>query len=117
MIAYHAWRAEFAKALDPRFYSIEYLDSLLWSGRAFLFENDKAACVVEFKFYPTGLRDVHCLVAAGDLNALAELAPEVEAWGKGQGCSGALIESREGWARVMKQHGYEPQQVSLRKEL
>lgn len=114
---YLGFRDGFREALNPRFYTIEFLDGLVWSGRARLFGNERGAVVAEIKIYPTGERDVHFLVGAGDLDALIALAPAVEAWGREQGCLGALIESREGWARAMKRHGYELHQIAVRKEL
>ncbi len=114
---YPRWRDGFATALDPRYYTIAYLDELIRVGAAQMFANDRAAVLAEIKIYPTGARDVHFLVGAGELDALIDLAPEVEAWGREFGCIGAIIESREGWAKAMKKHGYEPHQVAVRKDL
>ena len=114
---YERWRNGFAAALDPRFHSIAYLDSLVWFGRARLFANERAALLAEIKIYPTGARDVHVLVGAGELDALVALEPDLAAWGRDLGCLGVLIESRSGWARVMKKRGYEPHQIAVRKEL
>ena len=44
------------------------------------------------------------------------LIPKAEQWGRELGCIGALIESREGWARVMRPHGYRLFQTTIRKE-
>jgi hypothetical protein len=114
---YARWRDAFARALDGRFYTIEYVDTLVWSGRARLFADERAAVLVEIRIYPTGARDAHFLVGAGALEALVDLAAQVEAWGRAHGCIGTLIESRSGWSKVMKTHGYETHQVSVRKEL
>lgn len=115
--SYERWRDGFAAALDPRFHGIEYVDTLVWYGRAKLFANHRAALLAEIKIYPSGASDVHVLVGAGDLDALVALEPQLAAWGRELGCLGVLIESREGWARIMKNHGYAPHQVALRKEL
>jgi len=114
---YERWRKGFAAALDPRFHGIAYVDGLVWSGRARLFANERAALLAEIKAYPTGACDVHVLVGAGELDALVALEPGLVAWGRDLGCLGVLIESREGWARVMKKHGYEPHQIAVRKNL
>ena len=114
---YERWRAGFAAALDARLYDIGHVDRLVWCGRARLFANQRAALLAEIKSYPTGASDVHVLVGAGDLDALIALEPQLAAWGRAHDCLGVLIESREGWAKVMKQHGYEAWQVSIRKEL
>jgi hypothetical protein len=57
-------------------------------------------------------------VAAGDLDELAsDLSVRAEQWGRLNGCTMALIESREGWARKMKPYGYEPFQIAIAKDL
>lgn len=114
---YLPWRPMLAEALDPRFHTIQYLDGLVWSGRARVFTNEHAAILAEIKVYPTGACDVHGLLAAGDLEAIVELIPQAEAWGREMGCIGGIIESRPGWQRVLKDQGYAPHQIAVRKEL
>lgn len=112
------WRAEFARALDPRLYAIEHLDALILSGRAQIWFGHDAAIVTEVREYPTGARVVHGLVAAGDLEEIVgELIPRAEAWGKAMGCLLAIVESRSGWVRKLKSAGYRIHQTSLRKAL
>jgi hypothetical protein len=116
--AYLQFRPQLAEALDPTFYPIEYLDGLLLSGQARLFVGDHAAIVAEIRRYPGGARVVHGLVAAGRIEEInAQLIPQAEAWGKAQGCTHAIVESRSGWMRALKPYGYAPHQVALRKEL
>ena len=45
------------------------------------------------------------------------LIPRAEEWGRSIGCTLAIIESRPGWAREMKKHGYSTHQISISKEL
>lgn len=117
-MGYSRFRPLLAAALNPALCNPRDLDLMLASGKAALISTDKAAIVFEVRIYPSGLRDVHGLVAAGDLNDIVEtLIPQAEAWGRANGCSGALIESRPGWARILKHHGYEPHQLAVRKEL
>lgn len=115
---YLKFRAGFEEATDPEEYPIEWLDHQVAVGTAWPIIGKKAAVVVEFKQYPGGARAVHGLVAAGDINEIANsLIPAAEEMGRRSGCKYGLIESREGWARVLKNHGYEVRQVTLRKEL
>jgi hypothetical protein len=115
---YQRFRSQLAEALDPAFYSIEYLDHLLLSGQARLFLSEHAAMVAEVKQYPGGARVAHCLVAAGRMEEITGLIrPRVEAWGAANGCTRAIVESRAGWMKVLKPHGYEIFQVSVMKEL
>ncbi len=48
---------------------------------------------------------------------VGQLIPAALAWGKSQGCTFGLIESREGWVRALRGDGWEPHQVTLIKEL
>lgn len=117
-MTYPRWREAFGEALDPRLHTLEWLDGLVDQGRVLLWANDEAAILAEVRFYPTGAKDIHGLVAAGDLSAIAnDLIPQAEEWARRAGCIGAVIESREGWARVLKPAGYHPYQTALRKEL
>jgi hypothetical protein len=118
MSDYASWRERFAEALDDRFYSLEWLDNQVRGGRAILWSDEDAAILAEVRFYPTGAKDIHGLVAAGDMEAIAtRLIPRAEEWAKAAGCIGAVIESREGWTRVLKSAGYLPYQTAVRKEL
>lgn len=115
---YLRFRSELAEALDPRFYPIEWLDQRMLEGRATVIASANACVAVEIRTYPGGAREVHGLVAAGDLaEIVAETIPAVEAMGREEGCIVACCESREGWARMLKSSGYRVHQVTLRKEL
>jgi hypothetical protein len=115
---YLRFRPQIAEALDPAFYPIEYVDSLLLTGQAQIFLSEHAAMVAELKQYPGGARVAHCLVAAGRMEEITDvIRPRVEAWGRANGCTKAIVESRAGWMKVLKPHGYEIFQVSVMKEL
>lgn len=112
-----AWLPAFAAVMDQRYYTPGWLAGEVWSGRARFWSTDKAALVAEIKTYPAGSRDVHFLVAAGDVSELVEiLRPKVEAWGQEMGCIAALVDSRPGWLRVLSPEGYELHQTAVRKE-
>lgn len=114
----YPFRDEFAAALDPRFYTIDYLDEALAGGLVRLMVGNRSAIVVEIKQYPTGTKAVCGVIAAGDADEIAtSLIPQAEEWGASIGCTFGMIDSRPGWARVMKKHGYETHQVSIVKEL
>jgi hypothetical protein len=115
---YVRFRPQIAEALDPDFYPIEYVDQLLLAGQAQIFCSGHAAMIAELKHYPGGARVVHCLVAAGRMEEIVDdIRPRVEAWGIGNGCSRAMVESRSGWMKILRPHGYEPHQVSVIKSL
>ena len=118
LAGYLRFRPLFAAALDPRLYTLDHLDALVESGRGVFFHTGTAAIVAELRAYPTGARVVHGLVAAGDLADIVEiLIPAAEAWGRSRGCIAATIESRPGWARLLKTHGYAAHQTAVWKDL
>lgn len=117
MDRYRAWRDEFQKAIDERFYSLEYLDGLVWSGRAQFWSTDEAAIIAELKVYPGGAVVIEGVIAAGELDGIRKLIVVAEAWGRLHGAGFAKIESRLGWLRALKDDGYELWQTALVKEL
>jgi hypothetical protein len=115
---YLRFRDAFAAVLDPALYTIDWLDREILEGKAELWVGREAAIVARIRDYPTGARDIEGLIAAGDLGEIvAALIPEAEAFGRALGCTGAIIESREGWGRVLRRRGYAPYQTALRKRL
>lgn len=115
---YRRFRDAFAGVMDPEHHTPEWLDGEILSGRVKFLRGMSAAIVFERREYPTGAADVHGLVAAGDLAEIVEyLIPEAEEWGRAHGCTGAVIESRQGWVKALAPSGYAPHQVALRKVL
>lgn len=111
--AYLTFRHEFA-ALDPDRYPVDYIDHQVAAGAWRCWGNERAAILAEIKTYPSGVKEVHGVAAAGALAEIVQLIPLAEAWGRDEGCARAVIESRPGWARLP---GYELHQVSVRKDL
>lgn len=115
---YCEFREAFREVMDERYHTLDWLDDQVLKGRVQFFRTDDAAIIAEVRNYPTGARDLHGLIAAGNLQSIIEvLIPQAEEFGRAWGCVAATIESRPGWARAMKPHGYETQQVIIRKEL
>ncbi len=113
---YVEWRDAFADVIDERYYTLDWLDMRVLNGEVRFWGSANAAIVAELRDYPTGAKDVHGLVAAGDLREIVQdLIPQAEAWGREQGCVAAIIESRPGWVKMLP--GYEAFQLSVRKEL
>jgi len=118
LVGWPRWRDAFAKILDPRFYSIEWVEGAISAGRVQLLAGDRAAVLVGIRAYPAGAREVHGLAAVGELEEiLSQLIPTAEAWGRANGCVVASIESRPGWARALRSANYALHQCCLRKEL
>ena len=118
MDRYVLWRDGFASILDPRFYTIDWLDGQVWAGFTKVFAADDACIVTEVKIYPTGAREVHGIAAVGSMDSIIDqLIPQAEAWGRSLGCITASIASRPGWIKALKPHGYELHQCEIRKDL
>jgi hypothetical protein len=115
---YLSFREAFRSAIDERYWPMEWLDERVLEGRARFIRSETAAIVVELRQYPGGATDVHGLIAAGDKAEIVnELIPQAEVWGRENGCTAGVVESRPGWARALKPNGYEVAQVTVRKEL
>ena len=111
---YLRFRDEFV-SLDPERYPADYIDRQVWTGHWRVWGNERAAIIAEIKVYPSGLREVHGVAAAGDLREIVGLIPYAEAWGAAAGCKWASIESRGGWERMLP--GYSVSQTRIVKEL
>lgn len=115
---YQRFRDAFVDILDPVFYTPEWLDGEVWSGRMRLFSCEQSAILVSLKPYPTGVVELHGQLATGKLiEIVSTLIPLAAQWAASHGATSAVIESRPGWSKVMASHGYQLEQVSLRKAL
>lgn len=114
---YQARRNAIAALLDPRCYSIEWLDQQILDSEALLFTSADAIIVVAVKRYPAGATELHGLVAAGEMEAILPLIGQAEDWARNLGVTFACIASRPGWERVLKTRGYRLYQTDLRKDL
>ena len=112
--AYLPFRDDFA-ALAPDKYPVEYIDCQVSACFWQCWSNGKAAILAKIRTYPTGLKEVHGLCAAGELESIKSLIPLAEEYGRHVGCTIASIESRPEWARILPD--YEVEQVRIVKGL
>lgn len=112
--AYEPFRDQFT-SLAPDKYPPEYIDGCVMIGSWRCWGTDQAAILTEVREYPSGLKELHGLAAAGDVSAILELIEVAEAWGRQRGCAIAAIESRPAWQKLLP--GYEPEQVRIVKGL
>ena len=101
--------------LCPEKYPASYIDEQIHKGTWHCLGDQNAAVIIEFRQYPSGLREVHGIAAAGDLETIKGLIPVAEEMGRLGGCRLAAIESREGWLKALPD--YELEQVRIVKEL
>ena len=119
---YLRFRDQFARLLDPRCYTPEWLDRQILSGTFRPFVGERSAILVSIRTYPTGARELHGEGAAierpGGLQEAEDvLIPAAEEHGRMMGCGWAAIASRAAWARRLKRSGYRQYQLSIRKDL
>jgi hypothetical protein len=95
--------------LDDVFNAIDRGTMQLWAG-------EKSVIVTEIQDYPQ--RRLLCLfLAAGNMQELQEMLPEVLDWARASGCSGAFLNGRLGWMRSFLRHeGWKVQSVTMAKE-
>lgn len=116
-MTYADWRGRFLEAVDEDLYPAEWLDRRVASGRARFWGNAAGAILAEVKVYAGGVKEVHGLLAAGDILAIRALIVEAEAWGRAKGCTRASISSHPAWARLLRDDGYLPSQLTIVKAL
>lgn len=115
---YCEFRPMFAEVMDERYHTLKWLDEQVLGGKVRFWRSPNAAMITEVRDYPTGAKDIHALIAAGDLGEIVEIiTPQAEQWAREQGCLAAQVESREGWARALRPAGYQTHQMIVRKEL
>lgn len=115
---YQQWRPAFEEALDARYYPIAWLDYVVMEGRAIFLATDDAAVVIEVRYFPTGAKDLHVICGAGALDELrGEILRLMVNAAHDNGCLAVAVESREGWARALKDLGFSTYKTVLRREL
>lgn len=112
--AYAPFREEFT-ALCPEKYPPEYIDAMVATCMWACWSDGRAAILCEVKTYPSGLKELHGLAAAGKLESILALIPLAEEYGRHVGCQIASIESRDGWGRLLPD--YEAEQTRIVKGL
>lgn len=114
---YQTWRLRFLEAVDEDLHPAHWIDAMVAGGKWKFWGNNQAAILAEIKIYPSGAKEVHGVVAAGELDAIKALIPNAEQWGRDNGCIRATIQSSPAWARLMRDAGYVPEQLIIAKEL
>jgi hypothetical protein len=115
-MSWEHWRGEIAKAADGAHHTIESIEALIQRGVLKVWMAPDCCLLVEIMDYPQA-RACQVMWAAGELDAIKAQSPAVEAWARSVGCSEMLVESRPAWKRALKDIGYEPWSLTVRKEL
>lgn len=93
----------------------EQLLEELASGRAQIWGARDGAIVTQLVQAEEPL--VMIWLGGGEMRALMDLQPGLEAWGRAQGAKALWINGRKGWARALRRAGFEPVGEELRRAL
>ena len=116
-LEYLPYREALISILDERFYTAQWMDEQILSGNFKVFTGKQSCILAALKPYPTGALECHVMAATGELTELVSATiVSVEKWAQSLGCICCVIESREGWQKIMKSQGYEPYQIAIRKD-
>lgn len=86
-------------------HSVDDIVAGVRSGALQAFASENAFVVTEVGVAPRK-KWVNVLVAAGELDEVMELQPQIEAFGRDQGCEFMTMTGRRGWSRVLPDHGW-----------
>ena len=107
---------EKALAVYGNTHSKDDLRSLIERGQASLWPMENSAFVTEIVRYPK-LTAINTWLAGGDMAELMTWRPFIEEWAKERGVNRVTLRAREGWERVLRDHGYRRLAVELIKDL
>jgi hypothetical protein len=107
---------EAALAYTGGTHGIEDIEREIRSGRMALIPRERSAFVVELIDYPR-LRALHIFLAGGDLSELKAFDPHLDEIARSLGCSRVTIAGRTGFARALKDLGYQEKWTVLAKEI
>lgn len=93
----------------------DIVDAVL-EGKMQLWPASQSCLVTEITVYPRK-KVVHIFLGGGKLQEVLDIYRYVVQWAIDQGCSSLTTTGRKGWARVLKDEGWESQLVLLEKRL
>lgn len=88
-------------------------------GRMQAWPGAESVAITEVVINPTGRKDLHFFLAAGNEAELKALHPVILDWGREQGCTHSTIVGRQGWARswLTRDLGWRPTLVVFEREV
>lgn len=108
---------EAALGYDGGFETIGSVEHAIATGEAVFWPGEHSAIVTQFWETREG-KALHYWLCGGNLSEIVDrMQPQIDAWGKAQGCTRALICGREGWRKVMRRFGYEPLWTAMERQL
>jgi hypothetical protein len=104
------------------FYTLDHLKTALLAGHMQLWlvgepYTPRLAILTEFFGYPLK-RELNILWIGGTgLKRGLIFLDSIELWAVRQGATASIVKGRQGWVRMLDEHGYSPCAVVLRKDL
>lgn len=93
-------------------HSLEDIIESLKRGEMQAHHNDSAVIVTEISQSPRR-KFLHCLISAGEMDAVVALMDEVEVWAKAQGCEFARACVRPGFEPVFRARGWKRRMIMM----
>lgn len=93
----------------------DIVDGVL-SGKFKLWSNDRACVVTHLIDSPQKLI-LHFFLAGGDLSAVRELEDLAIKWGEDNHCDSATLIGRKGWAKALRDNGWEDSHIMMIRSL
>lgn len=89
------------------------------AGRMHAWIGEHSVVVTELVQTPSGRKDLHFFLAAGNEAELKALHPRILEWGQSEGCTHATVIGRKGWARswLTKDLGWQPTLIVCEREI
>lgn len=105
-----------ALALGGDTHTIDDVLQALVENKAMAWLGERCICITTIEVHPRK-RVLRYWLVAGDMEELLTMRPGVEAYGRGMNCDQVIESGRDGWARVLKDQGYQKACVVVAKEL
>ena len=103
---------KFQKALDLAggTHTIQDVIDLVRQGKMQSFHNDGALVITEVVEHPQ-CKALNVFVACGDLDAVMQLQPTIEKFGRDNGCDRMRMLGRRGWRSVLPRFGWRDERM------
>lgn len=117
----HRQQIESALAYSGGTHTYEDVRAAVEAGDLQYWPGPRSVVITEIMQYPQ-TRVLNFFLAGAETGHLAELEamyPEIEKWGRAQGCTVAVMSGRKGWERsfLTRKEGWEPKLVFFEKQL
>lgn len=117
----HRQQIESALAYSGGTHTYEDVQAAVEAGDLQYWPGPRSVVITEIMQYPQ-TRVLNFFLAGAETGHLAELEamyPEIEKWGRTQGCTVAVMSGRKGWERsfLTRKEGWEPKLVFFEKQL